>query len=282
MRGKAEKRFLKLTHGIQRVKERTGNYPCTMILETPGVIPVLQDVPGIQAFFTTRTGGVSGGLFASLNLSYLSGDDPDKVRRNWDSLLHAQNLSEKSLALPRLCHGNRLAEISGAGNSFPENTDAVYTLDENRVLAVTLGDCLAILIADPLTRCVAAVHAGWRGTRENILGRALDSLFAAGLCLPESTWLSFGPCLSTPALEISPEIAKTLPSPHVHTTDEREGKRFFFDLRGCNQSQAEAAGVTAARMSHVRACTRTDAGRFFSYRRDGAASGRMAACIALK
>ncbi len=248
-----------------------------MTLKTPAVLPVLPQVPGIRAFFTTRTGGVSEGAFSSLNLGYFSGDDPGTVRRNWDLLLRSQELEDKPVALPRLCHGNRAVEITAATDAGSENADAVYTHGENRVLAVTMADCLAILIADPETRCVAAVHAGWRGSRDNILGGTLKSLFAGEHCRPESTWIALGPCLSTPALEISADIAETLPSSHVH----RENRRLYFDLRGCNQSQAEAAGVSVGRMAHVNACTRTDPERFFSYRRDGAASGRMAACVAL-
>jgi polyphenol oxidase len=245
--------------------------------EPPGIIPVLENAPGIRAFFTTRRGGVSGGIFTSLNLGYFSGDDPAKVRQNWDLLLNSQGLKGKTPVIPRLCHGDKAAEISGREKATLEGTDAVFTREENWVLAVTMGDCLAALIADPETRCVAAVHAGWRGSRDNILGKTLTRLFNGGCCRPESTWIAFGPCLSTPALEISAEVAQTLPIAHVH----RQANHFFFDLRSCNRAQAEAAGALSGHITEMKACTRTDGDRFFSHRRDGAVSGRMAACIAL-
>ncbi len=250
---------------------------CSMILESPGVIPVLEQVPGIRAFFTTRQGGTSTGHYASLNLSQTSGDDPDAVKKNWNLLLRSQGLEDKMLVLPRLCHGYGMQEIRADSGTSPENIDAVYTREPGRILAVTLGDCLGILIADPETRCIAAVHAGWRGSRENILGWTLEKLFSSGHCLPESTFIALSPCLSTRMLEISGDIASTLPPLHV----ERGQNRFFFDLQGCNRSQAVAAGVLTDHISAVNACTRTDAERFFSYRRDGAASGRMTACISL-
>ena len=248
---------------------------CCMILASPGTIPVLEQVPGIRAFFTTRRGGISIGRYASLNLSHSSGDDPDAVKTNWNLLLRSQGLEDKTLVLPRLCHGHGMQEIRADSETSPENIDAVYTRESDRILAVTLGDCLGILIADPETRCIAAVHAGWRGSRENIIGRTLEKLFGSGLCFPESTFIALSPCLSTRMLEISGDIASTLPALHV----QQDQNRFFFDLQGCNRSQAVAAGVPADHISAVNACTRTDAGRFFSYRRDGAASGRMAACI---
>lgn len=244
---------------------------------SPVVLPVLRNVPGIRAFFTTRSGGVSESPYAGLNLGYFSGDDPVKVRRNWDSVLETTGLGEKILTTPRLCHGNRVEEISTGSPSSLEDTDAVYTREEGRVLAVTLGDCLGALIADPETRCIAAVHAGWRGSRDNILGATLNRLFATGHCRPASTWIALSPCLSIPALEISGEIAGTLPSAHV----ERRESRFHFDLRGCNRAQAEAEGALPHHITVMEDCTFTDSARFFSHRRDGAASGRMAACIAL-
>ena len=244
---------------------------------TPEVIPVLENIKGIRAFFTTRRGGVSTGTFESLNLSYFSGDSADKVRENWDRLLRSQNLDAKIPALPRLCHGSRVEEVFATDSAPLENTDAIYTLSDKRLLAVTLGDCLAALIVDPEKRCVATVHAGWRGSRENILGKTLTHLFEGGRCSPDSTWIAFGPCLATESLEISGEIAATLPERHVKNLS----GRFFFDLRGCNRAQAEALGVPPLQISEIPDCTRKNPDRFFSYRRDGAASGRMAACITL-
>ena len=251
-----------------------------MTLESPDTIPVLEHVSGIKAFFTTRRGGTSAGRYASLNLSYTSGDDPDAVRKNWNRLLRSQGLEKKMLALPRLCHAHGIQEIFAATETFPANRDAVYTHEPGRILAVTLGDCLGALIADPETRCIAAVHAGWRGSRDNIIGRTLEKLFQSGHCRPESTWMALSPCLSTRMLEIPEEIAETLPQSHVEQ-EQKDQNRFFFDLQGCNRSHAQAAGVLADHITAVNACTRNDAERFFSYRRDGAASGRMAAVIAL-
>jgi len=248
----------------------------------PESIPVFSELPGIRAFFTTRNGGYSRDAYGSLNLSFFTGDDSESVRRNWGSLLKAQGLTRHSLALPRLSHGIHIEEISGLGghsggivSAAPADTDALFTRSSEWVLAVTMGDCLAALIADPVTRCVAAVHAGWRGSRDNILGRTLERLFSQGHCRPDSTWVALGPCLSPGAMGVSKETADTLPSQYIKMQDGSH----FFDLTGCNRAQAEASG--ARHFVEIGGCTRTDAQRFFSYRRDGAKSGRMAACIAL-
>jgi YfiH family protein len=248
-------------------------------------LPAFENLPGIRAFFTTRTGGRSEGPFASLNLGPSSGDDPETVRRNWAILLQAHQWGDHGLALPRLCHGSASAEVggspaaagAGAPGIEPAEVDAVFTRSPEWVLAVTMADCLPALIADPVTRCVAAVHAGWRGTRDEILGRTLARLFAEGHCRPESTRVAFGPCLSPEALEISEDVAVTLPEGFVR----RAEGRYHFDLRGANRAQALSAGVRPEFVSESGGCTRENPHLFFSYRRDAGRTGRMAACIGL-
>jgi YfiH family protein len=155
--------------------------------------------------------------------------------------------------------------------------DAVFTHAPGAVVAVTMADCLAALVVDPASGCVAAVHAGWRGSRDNILGRALERLFAEGRCRPESTRVALGPCLSVDALEVGEDVAATLPPEHVL----RVAGTPRFDLRGCNRAQARAAGVPAEHIADIGGCTRGDASLYFSHRRDAGVTGRMAACVVL-
>lgn len=257
-----------------------------MASEIP-LLPVFENLPGIRAFFTTRKGGRSEGPYASLNLGSFSGDDPETVRQNWARLRQSQGWAGHGLALPRLCHGAASAAIEGdppwktsprgGPDLEPEGADAVFTTSAKWVLAVTMADCLPALIADPVTRCIAAVHAGWRGSRDEILGRTLGRLFAEGRCRPESTYVALGPCLSVPALEISEDVALLLPKRHTRS----EAGRYYFDLRGANRDQALKAGVRAENVTESPICTRENADLCFSYRRDGGVTGRMAACIAL-
>ncbi len=227
---------------------------------------------------------MSTGSFASLNLGEFSGDEPERVRRNWSILLESRGFSVRSPVLPRLCHGAALVEAF-PDTPLAEPADAVFTHSRGLVLAVTTADCLAALIADPATGCVAAVHAGWRGTRGNILGRTLTHLFAAGHCRPETTVVALGPCLSPAALELGEELAATLPAAHLYRDLTSNLGRPHFDLRGCNRAQAIAAGVRPASLTETGGCTRENPDQFFSYRRaqaDGSGvTGRMAACITL-
>jgi YfiH family protein len=253
---------------------------------TPDILPVFEDLPGVRAFFTTRRGGVSLGGFSSLNLGPRSGEDPENVRRNWEILLESQGWSGYALALPGLCHGAASAEIAeapgprtapGLPDLEPADADAVYTRRPGWVLAVTMADCLPALLADPATGWIGAVHAGWRGTRDGVLEKTLRALFDAGKCRPDSTRVALGPCLSAPALELSADIAATLPREHVR----RENDRCYVDLRAANRAQAIRAGVREDGISEKGGCTHGNPEAFFSWRRDGGITGRMAACIAL-
>src|SRR5690606_27178478 len=141
---------------------------------------------GVKAFFTTRGGGFSEGPYASLNLGFHTGDNAATVGKNWETLLRAQGLAAPTLSdsedphavataftLPvirRWGHGATLLDADDArAVAAHEGADAVFTRVRGRVLAVTTADCLAALVVDPAKGCAAAVHAGWRGTRENIL-----------------------------------------------------------------------------------------------------------------
>jgi YfiH family protein len=245
-------------------------------------------LPGVRAFFTTRAGGLSQGSYDSLNLGLHSGDNPDTIRDNWGLLLETQGLGGRVAVLPLLRHGAAMIEAPALGSSVPGGVigeageaDAIFTHVPGTVIAVTMADCLAALVVDPESGYVAAVHAGWRGSRDNILGLSLTRLFAAGRCRPESTRVALGPCLSTDALEVGADVAATLPQAHVR----RIAGRPRFDLRGCNRAQAVAAGLPPGHVTEMAGCTRDDPARFFSHRRaqteSAGITGRMAACIAL-
>jgi YfiH family protein len=245
----------------------------------------------VRAFFSTRKGGHSRGNYAGLNLGFRAGDDPVAVNANWAQALTQEGLDGRALVLPRMCHGDVAVDADGFARELenagvpeeamvrlePEGADAVYGRSRKRVLAVTMADCLTALVYDPTHDLIAAVHAGWRGTRARILHKTLASLADAGILNPAATLVAFGPCLRPESLEIGPEVAATLDREFLR---EREGKTFF-DMPGSNRAQALAAGILPGNLRDMGGDTLSDPESYFSYRRDGAASGRLAAVIGL-
>jgi YfiH family protein len=235
--------------------------------------------------------------YADMNLGFRGGDDPDRVARNWLSVLEAEGLAGKTLVLPRMVHGTTMFDAdglppvasgqSGSGAPMPEsglrkrepeNADALCARSDSLVLAVTMADCLTALIFDPGTGTMAAVHAGWRGTRAGILGNSLRSLLDSGGIRAESVLVAFGPCLRRDSLEVGPEVAEQLDPAFLIR---RDGK-CYFDMPADNRAQALACGISSDRIRDMGGCTLTEPERYFSYRRDGQASGRMAAFISLR
>lgn len=238
----------------------------------------------IRAAFSTRLGGSSAGNYSSLNLGFRSGDDSGAVARNWDAIREITGLTGKPLVMPRMVHGDVLADADAVPESIgptgllePEGADAVYSRRRDRILAVTMADCLTALIFDSNRRTIAAVHAGWRGTRLGIVGKTLQTLIAESHINPEDTWVAFGPCLRPASLEIGEEVAAQLDPKYLI----RIGKKVHFDMPACNRDQVLAAGIPSTHLRDMGGCTLMEPDRYFSYRRDGQASGRLAAFISL-
>jgi len=254
------------------------------------------------AFTVRRGGGRSTGTYADLNLGFRAGDAPDKVARNWETVLAAAGLAGKPLVIPRMVHGDAWADADAlpdaavltalpsateatGGHSAsislrrlePENADALWSRSSRRVLAVTMADCLTALIFDPESRTIAAVHAGWRGTQARILEKTLRHLADTGRIRAENTLVAFGPCLRRETLEVGEELGARLDQDFIV----RKAGRFFLDMPAANRAQALATGITDENIRDMAGDTLLEPERYFSYRRDGQASGRMAAFISL-
>jgi YfiH family protein len=261
------------------------NVPATFLLR-----PFPEWGERIAAAFTTRgIAAAPSGPYDRLNLGFRSGDGPARVAANWREALAAADLAGRPLALPRMVHGDALADIDalpdrpppaaeGTPSWEPEGADAVCASAPGRVLAVTTADCLAALVFDPSTGTITAVHAGWRGTRARILAKTLSALAAAGRIRPERTLVAFGPCLRAESLAVGPDVAAQLDPRFLIN---REG-RACFDMPADNRAQALDAGVPEANIRDLGGDTLREPERYFSYRRDGSASGRLAAFISVR
>lgn len=244
----------------------------------------------VAAAFTTRgTAVYATGPYDTLNLGFRSGDEPRRVAANWNAALAEARLQGRPIAIPRMTHGDGCADLDALPDpgSFPDpgmpawepvDADALYANRPGRVLAVTMADCLTALIYDPSRGAVAAVHAGWRGTVARILAKTLTAMARADRIDPASTLVALGPCLRAQSLEVGPEVADRLDPRFVIRKDDRS----FFDMPADNRAQSLACGILPAHIRDLGGDTLTEPERFFSYRRDGSASGRMAAFISLR
>ncbi len=211
--------------------------------------------------FTTRGGGV--------------GDDPAAVAENWARLERETGLR---FARVRQVHGAR-AVRADAPTAPADEADVVVTRAPGVAACVSVADCVPILLADPETGAVAAVHAGWRGTIARAAAEGVRAL-AREAGAPASRLLAVvGPSIGPCCYEVSPELAARFRE-ELGAGTVRDGERPRLDLWRANLAVLEAAGVAAERIELLARCTGCERDRFFSHRRDAGRTGRQVAFIA--
>jgi len=155
---------------------------------------------GFRHGFTKRAGGVSEGAFSSLNLAFGVGDDEANVRENLSRLRSALGADVPFLRVLQV-HGNAVADALSVAQTETAEADAIVAAEIDAFLAVQTADCAAVLLADPETRAVAAVHAGWRGASNGLVRNAVRALRDKGAD-PRRLLAAIGPCIGAECYEV--------------------------------------------------------------------------------
>ncbi len=214
--------------------------------------PVLRpQSSSFDAVYTTRLGGASGGDFASLNLSFVVGDDDETVRSN--RTFAAGHVGADRWAATRQVHG---ADIHRAQNGALRDGDALWTDDPAQTVGVLSADCVLLAVAGP--RGLAVVHAGWRGLVAGAVERAIAQVGATEVFAGPA----IGPCCFEVGAEVVGTFARRFPA---SVTDDRH-----VDLWVAAEAASGDVRFAAARM-----CTSCHEELFFSHRRDRGRTGRQ-------
>jgi YfiH family protein len=239
------------------------------------------DLPGLTHGFFTRAGGVSKGVYASLNGGLGSSDDPAAVAENHARMARALGLDGARLHLPYQIHS---ADAVYVGAPWPagerRRLDGLVTDVPGLAIGVTGADCGMVLFADPAARVVGAAHAGWKGALGGILEATVDAMEQRGATRAAIVAV-LGPTIGPRSYEVGPEFV-------ARFVEHAAGNaRFFangrFDLPGYAAMRLRAAGI--GHFTDLALDTYADDERFFSYRRTThrreADYGRLVAAIAL-
>lgn len=239
-----------------------------------GFVPEWRVPSGIRCWVSERSGGVSTGPFAELNLAGHVGDAPAHVAANRALLRQAAGLPSDPVWLDQR-HGTNVLDLD-VGGAAP--ADAAVTASPGVVCAVLTADCLPVLLCDRAGRRVGVAHAGWRGLLQGVLPAAVE---AFGIAPSEiNAWL--GPAIGAAAYEVGADVrdaylAREPALARCFSANVRG--RWQADLYGLARASLERAGVTSVTGGGF--CTFTEAERFFSHRRE-APCGRMATLIWLE
>jgi hypothetical protein len=223
-------------------------------------------VPGIAHGFFGREGGVSGGLYASLNCGLGSQDARDNAlenRRRGASALGAQALNTAYQ-----CHSADVLVVTGPWTSAPPRGDAMVTRVPGIALGVLAADCAPVLFADAQARIIGAAHAGWRGALDGVLEATVRAMESQG-AQRQRVVAGLGPCIGAPSYEVGADFEARFRATSEAYADfflpAGRGGHFFFDLPGFVASRLLACGLAA---TETVACdTYAEEGRYFSYRR---------------
>ncbi len=244
-----------------------------------------ESLPLVRHGFSTRHGGVSSLPARSLNLSPVSWDLPELVAENRRRFLGALRIHPDSLATVSQIHSGEFHIIKTRAHQWNPRTrgDALVTAEAGVALAVLVADCFPLLIADPQTGAIAAVHSGWRGTLAGVLTRTLAGMHRDLGVDPSGVWVAIGPGIRNCCLEVGAEVAtafhNTFVAAGVCEPHPAHAEKFLLDLPQALNLQLAQAGVPREHVFDLKLCTRCCRSDFFSYRAEGNQSGRMMAVI---
>jgi len=232
------------------------------------------DTPGVKIGVTTRRGGVSEAPFDALNLGDHVGDKPAHVSQNRSRL--QSRLTGQPICWLRQVHGTRSVL---ADNTNCTEADAHWTAQRHTPLAILTADCLPVVIAAKDASCVGIAHAGWRGLANGVV----ESLLATLPLAPAQLFAWLGPAISLNAYEVGNEVRQFFlktqgeEASHYFKPSARATDHWMADLSGLATFILHRAGVEAITANS--SCTVAQPQDFFSHRRDGPATGRMATVV---
>lgn len=256
---------------------------------TPNGLPLMtSDLLPFPHGFTTRRGGVSGGVFASLDLSENRGDDPMCVRENYRRLKAALGIDR--LCFTRQVHGATVRYVTGADAREPFDPpflecDGLVTDEAGLSLIIFTADCIPILLCDPVRRVAAAAHAGWRGTVADIAGKAVEAMRGLG-CEPENIRAAIGPGISGCCFETGPDVPEAVKAVLggeglAYIDGPGREDRFFVDLKGVNRALLLRAGLSPEHIDVSDECTMCRPDKYWSHRATHGLRGSQGAVIKL-
>jgi YfiH family protein len=278
---------------------------------------IFDAVPWVLHGFSTRKGGASRlkGV-AALNLGFTDWDSREAVEQNRAAFVRAVGASkslstlqsEKTLITLRQIHSDVVHVFSKAPVRSPPG-DAAICRRAGLLLAIQTADCVPILLADTRRRVVAVVHAGWRGTLARIVSKTLGRMRLDFATQPEGVIAALGPAIGSCCYEVGPEVAQAFAGQFPDAADWFEGsferlatgeepnpiswltmmppgheppsERVRLNLRAANHWQLVEAGVKPRNIAVSALCTACRSDLFFSYRKEGAGTGRMMSVIGI-
>lgn len=232
----------------------------------------------------TRLGGVSEGMYASLNLSRSTGDSAEAVQANRDRMNGVFGLAYADTLTAWLVHGNGVRVISAADRGQNDvHADAMVTNTPGLALTLRFADCVPVLFHDPVQRVIGIAHAGWRGYVCGVLAATVQTLQQAYGCRPQDILACVGPSIGPTAFEVGDDVAAQIQAcvsaPVIDKDPSRPEQKPRVNLWRAAESQLKDAGVEQVEIANI--CTASNTHEWFSHRAEQGKTGRFGALLML-
>lgn len=251
-------------------------------IEAQIITPVWPVSKQVKALSTTRKGGISHSPYGELNLATHVNDNQKDVKEN-------RSILKKSCGLPNepgwleQSHSDKVVRLTPQNFKQSFAADASYTTDKNIICCVMTADCVPVLFCNKQATWVAAAHAGWKGIANGILKKVVQIYTEEimGDLADIQVWI--GPAISGKVYQVGQEVKETFikqDSVLVKAFTETElVNHYLLNSSYAVQLQLIESGVSVEQISTEDFCTYRDSERFYSYRRDGVSTGRMASMV---
>ena len=246
---------------------------------------------GVTAFSSTRHGGYSKGNYAEFNINHYGGDDEHAISQNREVLCRLLGISSDRLLMPHQVHRTEIAVVDeGLLRLSPEERrekldgiDALMTNIAGLCIGVSTADCIPVLLYDPVHQAICAIHAGWRGTVQRIVEKAVKKMAAVYGTLPCELIAQIGPGISLDSFEVGDEVYDAFAKEGfpMELISKKMGEKWHIDLPECNRRQLLSTGIPSDHIAVSPVCTFQQPDTFFSARRLGINSGRIFSGIQL-
>ncbi len=254
-------------------------------------VKVLQsDILGVKHGFSTRMGGISEGIFASLNLGMNRGDIESRVKENYRRFFKACGIPGMKFVCGKQVHGVYVHEARSTDAAGPYGyeelmeADGYVTAEKNLPLVVFTADCVPVLISDVKAGVVGAIHSGWRSTVSDIEGEAIKKMLLLGASI-DNIKVAVGPAICRCCFEVGKEVsdaATALIGSRIEGLySEKENGKFMLDLRAVIKERLLMLGVLPENIDFVGECTMCHPGTYYSHRYSNGERGSLAAVISL-
>ncbi len=241
--------------------------------------------------FTTRIGGVSEGIYASMNLGTGRGDSEESIRENYRLLGEATGIDTGCMAFTKQVHKAdvrtvTMADVHELFTEVPYEADGIVTNVPGLALICFTADCVPVLLHDPVHGVISAVHCGWRSSVSDILGNAVKAMCALG-AVPADIHAAIGPAISGCCFQVGGEVIEAArkylgeePEGFYREDEKNEGK-FFLDLKGCNARRLMQLGLKEENIALSDECTKCSHEKYWSHRHTGGQRGSQGALIVI-